>query len=51
MDFADILESKGTLDGLVLGDEIKTPLIAAINGLGLQEIINKNWLIVHSAKM
>lgn len=50
IDFAEIQNSSGTLKGLTLSEEIKSPLVAAINGLGFQEIVNKGWMIVHAPK-
>lgn len=51
VDFDKIIHSDGTLDDLKLSEEIKTPLIAAINGLGSREIVNKGWMIVHAPKV
>ena len=50
VDFAEIQGSEGSLKGLKMDDEIKPTLVAAINGLGFQEIVNKNWVIVHAPK-
>lgn len=50
IDFAEIQSSAGTLKGLKMSEEIKSPLVAAINGLGFQEIVNKKWMIVHAPK-
>jgi hypothetical protein len=36
------------LKGYKLGDEIKGPLKAAMNGYGFQEISNKGWMVVHT---
>ena len=51
VDFDKIFKSEGTLDGLNLGERIKRSLIAAINSLGCQEIVDKGWMIVHVPKM
>ena len=48
IDISDIENSEGTLKGYKLGDEIKGPLRAAMNGNGFQEITNKGWMIVHT---
>lgn len=48
VDFEDIQNSTDTLNRLKLGKEIKSPLIAAINGLGFEEISNKKWMIIHA---
>lgn len=50
VDLAKIFESEGTLEGLTLGEEIKTPLIAALNDLGCEKIMDKGWMVVHSLK-
>ncbi len=50
IDFSEILNAADKLRGLTMSDEIKYPLIAAINGRGFQEIVNKNWMIVHAPK-
>lgn len=48
IDFAEIQSSEGTLKELKISEEIKAPLIAAINGLGFEQIVNKGWMIVHA---
>ena len=48
VDYQTIKESSGDFDGFSLGEEIRTPLLAAMKGLGAQEIVNKGWLIVHA---
>lgn len=48
IDFAEIQSSSGILKDLKMSEEIKSPLVAAINGLGFQEIVNKKWMIVHA---
>lgn len=45
---ADVMNSEGKLGDLKLGDEIKVPLIAAINGLGCEMILDKGWMVVHA---
>lgn len=48
VDLDKIFNSEGRLDGLKLSEEIKKLLIAAINELGSEEIVNKDWMIVHA---
>ncbi len=50
VDFNEIINGGGTVDGLKLSPEIEVPLIAAINGLGCQKIVSNDWMTVHSAK-
>ncbi len=48
--YEEILGSKdGTLRGLKMGEEIREPLNAAINGLGIQKIADKGFMVVHSS--
>jgi 8-oxo-dGTP pyrophosphatase MutT (NUDIX family) len=49
IDYQAIIDSSGALGGFILSEEIKGPLLAAIKGLGAQEIANKGWMIVHSS--
>lgn len=50
IDFVEVQNSTGTLKNLKIGEEIKSTLVAAINGLGFQQIVDKKWMIVHAPK-
>ena len=41
---------KALLETLKMSEEIKYPLIAAINGLGCEKIVDKGWMVVHAPK-
>jgi ADP-ribose pyrophosphatase YjhB (NUDIX family) len=49
IEYQAIVESSEALGGYTLSEEIKAPLLAAIKGLGAQEIANKGWMIVHTS--
>ena len=49
IDYRAIEGSSGTLEGAGLGEEIKTPLLSAIRGLGAREIVNGERMIVYSS--
>ena len=49
IDYQAIEGSSGRLDGVDLGEEIKTPLLSAIRGLGAREIVNGERMIVYSS--
>jgi 8-oxo-dGTP pyrophosphatase MutT (NUDIX family) len=49
--FDEIIASKGILRGLKLSEEIQSSLVAAINGLGFEKIVDKGWMIVHTSKV
>jgi hypothetical protein len=46
--YQEVLNAEDKLDGFGVSDEIKGPLLAAIQGLGAREIANKGWMIVHA---
>lgn len=47
---SEILESDEKMRGRMLSDEIKVPLLAALNGQGFQEVANRGFMVVHAPK-
>jgi 8-oxo-dGTP pyrophosphatase MutT (NUDIX family) len=51
VNYEEIKNSSGKLNGLTLGDEIKWSVIAAINGLGAEKIVDKGWMRLYLPKI